>query len=90
MLSLTVIIKIQNKTEFKRNGLDLYYNKKTKLKDALCGFTFDITHSNTLSLSLFIGILLHLRITKEEEKRNCVMLARKPEIQGKNNLIFSD
>ena len=46
MGDIRIIINIQNTTEFKRNGLDLYYNKKISLKDALCGFTFDIIHLN--------------------------------------------
>ena len=31
---------------FKRNGLDILIEKKITLKDALCGFVFDIEHVN--------------------------------------------
>jgi hypothetical protein len=31
---------------FKRNGLDILVEKKISLKDALCGFVFDIEHVN--------------------------------------------
>lgn len=41
-----VVINIQNLTEFTRNGLDLIYKKKTSLKEALCGFSFEINHIN--------------------------------------------
>ena len=41
---IKVFIKIQNDTEFVRNGLDLMLNKTISLKDALCGFTFDMTY----------------------------------------------
>lgn len=41
-----IFIEVQNKTEFKRQGLDLIYEKKIGLKDALCGFTFEIKHIN--------------------------------------------
>ena len=41
---LKVFIKIQNDTEFERNGLDLVLNKSISLKDALCGFVFDMTY----------------------------------------------
>jgi len=41
---IKVFIKIQNDTEFVRNGLDLIMNKTISLKDALCGFTFDMTY----------------------------------------------
>ena len=39
-------IKIENDTNFKRHGLDLDYTRVISLKDALCGFTFDIEHLN--------------------------------------------
>jgi DnaJ family protein B protein 4 len=39
-------IKIDNTTEFKRSGLDLIYSKKVTLKEALCGFSFEISHLN--------------------------------------------
>jgi DnaJ family protein B protein 4 len=41
---LKVFIKIQNDTEFDRNGLDLVLNKTISLKDALCGFVFDMNY----------------------------------------------
>ena len=39
-------IVIQNNTTFKRDGLDLIYNKTLSLKESLCGFSFDIIHLN--------------------------------------------
>lgn len=39
-----VFIKIANNTEFIRNGLDLILNKTISLKDALCGFSFDMRY----------------------------------------------
>lgn len=41
---IKVFIKIENDTEFSRNGLDLTVNKEISLKDALCGFTFDLNY----------------------------------------------
>ena len=41
---IKLFIKINNDTEFIRNGLDLILNKTISLKDALCGFTFDMKH----------------------------------------------
>ena len=38
-----VFIKINNTTEFRRVGLDLYFDKSISLKEALCGFTFVFT-----------------------------------------------
>lgn len=39
-----VFIKIINNTEFIRNGLDLTLHKTISLKDALCGFSFDMRY----------------------------------------------
>ena len=41
---IKVFIKIQNDTEFIRNGLDIILNKTISLKNALCGFVFDMTY----------------------------------------------
>jgi DnaJ-class molecular chaperone len=37
---------IQEHPIFKRNGIDIILEKELKLKDALCGFVFDIEHVN--------------------------------------------
>lgn len=37
-------VQIINNSEFKRNGLDIVLNKKVSLKEALCGFSFEIQH----------------------------------------------
>lgn len=39
-----VFIKITNDTCFSRNGLDLILNKSITLKEALCGFKFDLKY----------------------------------------------
>ena len=41
---IKVFIKIQNDSDFIRNGLDLVLNKTITLKDALCGFVFDMNY----------------------------------------------
>lgn len=41
---IKVFIKINNDTEFIRNGLDLILNKTISLKEALCGFVFDMNY----------------------------------------------
>jgi len=48
---IKIHIKISNDTLFKRRGLDLIYSKIITLKEALCGFEFDIKHINDKSLS---------------------------------------
>jgi len=43
---IKLFIKIENNTEFKRNGLDLIYNKILTLKEALIGFSFELKYLN--------------------------------------------
>jgi len=47
-----IFVKIINETEFKRNGLDLIYEKKITLKESLCGFSFEIKYINGKSYTL--------------------------------------
>jgi DnaJ family protein B protein 4 len=49
---LKIGIQIINNSEFKRQGLDLVYNKKITLKEALCGFSFEMAHLNGKRLCL--------------------------------------
>lgn len=49
---IIVIVSIQNNTPFKRNNLDLIYDKTITLKDALCGFTFEFIHVSGKKLSM--------------------------------------
>lgn len=39
-----LIIKMENPTEFKRQGLDLILNKTISVKEALCGFSFEMKY----------------------------------------------
>lgn len=41
---IKIFISINNDTEFIRNGLDLVLNKTISLKEALCGFSFDMKY----------------------------------------------
>lgn len=43
---LKIFIKIENTTQFERKGLDLIINKCISLKDALCGFNFELKYIN--------------------------------------------
>lgn len=43
---IKVIVKVESHSSFERNGLDITYKKKITLKEALCGFSFDIRHIN--------------------------------------------
>lgn len=41
---IKLLVKIENNTEFKRNGLDLIYEKTISVKEALCGFSFELKY----------------------------------------------
>lgn len=43
---IRVSVQIENNTLFIRRGLDLHYKKTVSLKEALCGFAFDLNHIN--------------------------------------------
>lgn len=49
---IKVTIRLENTTIFRRNGLDLICKKQVSLKEALCGFAFEIVHINGKTLSL--------------------------------------
>lgn len=43
---IKIFIKVDNTTEYKRNGLDLILEKRISLKEAICGFSFEIKYVN--------------------------------------------
>jgi len=47
-----IMFEIQNSSIFKRQGLDLVFLKQLTLKEALCGFSFDISHINGKMLNM--------------------------------------
>ena len=46
-----IVIQIVNNTPFERHGLDVILKKSISLKEALCGFSFDIKHLNGKTLA---------------------------------------
>jgi len=49
---IKITILIQNNTAFKRSGLDLILEKTITLKEALCGFSFELNYVNGKSYTL--------------------------------------
>lgn len=48
---LKICVSITNGTTFKRQGIDLIYKKSITLKEALCGFEFEMKHINGKSIN---------------------------------------
>ena len=49
---LKLFVKIENTTQFERKGLDLILKKSISLKDALCGFSFELKYINGKAYTL--------------------------------------
>ena len=49
---IKIFVKVKNDTLFKRSGLDLILEKNITLKEALCGFSFEIKYVNGKSYTL--------------------------------------
>ena len=49
---IKLFIKVEKTTDFKRNGLDLILERKVSLKEALCGFMFELKHINGKSYTI--------------------------------------
>jgi DnaJ family protein B protein 11 len=80
-----VYIKIENNTQFERSGLDLYLNKTLTLKEALCGFSFEINHINGKSYTLnntsknivspnYKKTIANLGLTRENYTGNLILI----------------
>ena len=39
---IKIVVKIENTTDFQRSGLDLVLQKTISIKEALCGFVFEL------------------------------------------------
>jgi len=61
-----VFINVENNTEFIRDGLDLLFQRKITLKEALCGFSFDIKHlsGKTYTINNTNGKIITTHYTK--------------------------
>ena len=62
-----VVINLINNTDFKRDGLNLIYKKKISLKDALCGFKFNLKYINgkTFKINNAPGNIINPNFNKE-------------------------
>lgn len=49
---IKIFIKIKNTSHFKREGLNLLYNKNITFKESLCGFSFDLPFFNNKTFKI--------------------------------------
>ena len=79
-------IKIENHSDFKRHGLDLDYTKIISLKEALCGFSFDIQHINgtCYKINNNSGTIIHPSFKKTIPKKGMV----RDGMEGNLNIHF--
>jgi DnaJ-class molecular chaperone len=79
-----VFIKVVNETLFKRSGLDLIFEKNITLKEALCGFSFEIKYLNGKSYTLnnnpgniippeYKKLYANMGLTRGEHKGNIII-----------------
>jgi DnaJ-class molecular chaperone len=71
---IKTFIKIENDTSFKRYGLDIDFTKIISLKDALCGFTFEIDHLDGICYKInnTNGTIIHPSYKKTINKKGMV------------------
>jgi DnaJ-class molecular chaperone len=81
---IKLFIKIHNNTLFKRSGLDLILSKTISLKEALCGFSFEITFLNGKSYTLhntkgniippeYKKVIPNMGVTRGDHKGNLII-----------------
>ena len=79
-----VFIKIENDSEFVRKGLDLVYDKKISLKEALCGFSFELKYINNKMYTInnksgniippeYLKIIPSMGLTRENHTGNLII-----------------
>jgi DnaJ family protein A protein 2 len=80
-----LFIKIDNDTEFKRSGLDLLLDKTITVKEALCGFSFELKYitGKTYTINNASGniishgyrkIVPNMGFTREQHTGNLIIL----------------
>lgn len=49
---IKLFIKVENKTDYERHGLDLLFHKTITLKESLCGFQFELPYLNDKTFTI--------------------------------------
>jgi DnaJ family protein B protein 4 len=83
-----LVFHIENTSDFKRDGLDLIYHKKISLREALCGFSFEMNHVNGKRLCL--NNKNNMSIIKPNYKKVVPNMGMKRENRTGNIVILFD
>jgi DnaJ-class molecular chaperone len=83
---IQIIIQIENNSIFRRNNMDLIYKKTLSLKEALCGFSFEIKHLNGENIN--VNNNKEKNVIKNGHIMNLSGLGMFREGHGKGNLII--
>jgi DnaJ-class molecular chaperone len=82
---LKLFIKVDNKSEFERQGLDLLFHKTITLRESLCGFSFEIPYLNNKSFTInnnggnvippeYKKVIPKLGLTREDRVGNLIIM----------------
>jgi DnaJ-class molecular chaperone len=82
---IKIFIKVENNTELKRHGLDLIYEKTITVKEALCGFTFELkyitekiytinNHSGNIITHGYQKIIPNMGLTRDGHTGNLIII----------------
>jgi DnaJ family protein B protein 4 len=82
---IKIFIKMENNTDFKRMGLDLLFEKTIPLKEALCGFSFELKYisGKTYTINSNVGnivshgykrIIPGMGLTRETHTGNLIIV----------------
>jgi len=85
MGDLKLFVKVDNKSEFERHGLDLLFHKSITLKEALCGFSFELPYLNDKTFTInntggnvippeYKKIIPKLGLTRDDRVGNLVIM----------------
>lgn len=89
---VNVVITVKNFTKFTRQGIDLIYNKDISLKEALCGFNFDMEYidGRVFKIKNDSGNIISSGYNKIIQKMGMVRGKIKGDLIIKFNVLFPD
>jgi hypothetical protein len=82
---IKIFIKVENNTDFIRNGLDLKIEKTISLKESLCGFSFELKYINGKTYTLnnnkgniippeYVKVIPNMGLTREGKTGNLLIV----------------